>query len=240
MPQNNHPLVAQPLYQQMRNMLVERIVAGRWKPGGTLPNETVLAEEFGVSIGTVRKALDTMAKERIVTRRQGRGTFVRDYTAEEAACLFSPMEDLEGRPLRSLLRGKRIAHIPASQHEASCMGVKVGDALIRVERIQIHRGQPFQTEICLLPASLYPSLPQDMMSYRIPALAQINSTIASHGDERVEIASASEEIAKDLNISEGTPVLRLVRRIISDTNNVLELRVAHCFLRAQRYVVHLR
>src|SRR5690606_30748158 len=74
-------LAARPLYLQVRDVLVQRIVVGHWKPGAPLPNETHLAQQLGISSGTVRKALDLMEVERIVTRRQGRGTFVNDYAS---------------------------------------------------------------------------------------------------------------------------------------------------------------
>jgi GntR family transcriptional regulator len=67
-----------PLYLQLRDALAERIAQGEWRPGSAIPNESDLAREFGVSAGTMRKALDLMEAERLLTRRQGRGTFVND------------------------------------------------------------------------------------------------------------------------------------------------------------------
>src|SRR3990167_8208192 len=54
-----------PLYLQAKDMLVQRIVAGTWKPGAAIPNEIELSRELGISVGTVRKALDEMASERL-------------------------------------------------------------------------------------------------------------------------------------------------------------------------------
>ena len=59
-----------PLYQQVRRMLVDRLASGDWSPGELLPSETALAQLYGVSQGTIRKALDTMAAERLVVRHQ--------------------------------------------------------------------------------------------------------------------------------------------------------------------------
>jgi GntR family transcriptional regulator len=61
-----------PLYLQLRDALAERVAAGEWKPGTAIPNESDLAREFGVSAGTMRKALDLLEDEHLVTRRQGR------------------------------------------------------------------------------------------------------------------------------------------------------------------------
>ena len=75
----------QPLYLQLRDALAERIARGEWKPGTVLPAEGNLARELGVSTGTVRKALDLLESEHLLSRRQGRGTFVIDTGSQGAA-----------------------------------------------------------------------------------------------------------------------------------------------------------
>ena len=69
---------AQPLYVQLREALTRRIATGEWPPGEAIPNEIAIGREFGLSAGTVRKALDWMEQARLVSRQQGRGTFVID------------------------------------------------------------------------------------------------------------------------------------------------------------------
>jgi len=70
-----------PLYLQVRDLVLERITGGTWKPGAMLPAEVDLARELGISSGTVRKALDALEAEHVVSRRQGKGTFVNDSKA---------------------------------------------------------------------------------------------------------------------------------------------------------------
>src|SRR5262245_39030562 len=62
-----------PLHLQLRDALLGRIVAGEWQVGARMPSESKLAQEYGVSPDTVRKALDLLERERVLTRRQGRG-----------------------------------------------------------------------------------------------------------------------------------------------------------------------
>ena len=85
-----------PLYLQVKDMLIQRIAAGAWKPGAAIPNEIELSRELGISVGTVRKALDEMESERLISRRQGRGTFVIDQTSNEHAVRFSNIRDPDG------------------------------------------------------------------------------------------------------------------------------------------------
>ena len=70
--QRNHT----PLYVEVRDTVLGRISTGAWKPGEMLPSESAIGQELGVSQGTVRKALDDLAAQNLVVRRQGKGTFV--------------------------------------------------------------------------------------------------------------------------------------------------------------------
>ena len=68
-----------PLYEQIKVLLTNSLVAGEWRPGEAIPSEMDLAARYHVSQGTVRKAIDALAAENIVVRRQGRGTFVASH-----------------------------------------------------------------------------------------------------------------------------------------------------------------
>ena len=77
-----------PLYRQIKALLVKSLNSGEWKPGELIPSEQELASRFGVSQGTVRKAIDEMAMENLLTRRQGRGTFVATHTEQNIQYRF--------------------------------------------------------------------------------------------------------------------------------------------------------
>ena len=80
------PVGFRPLYRQVKDVLVGRIAAGAWRAGEAIPSEVEIAAELATSQGTVRKALDEMTAERLVVRRQGRGTFVARH--DDARILF--------------------------------------------------------------------------------------------------------------------------------------------------------
>lgn len=229
-------LMARPLYLQVRDVLVQRIIVGQWKPGGTLPNETKLAEQLGISIGTVRKALDLMESERIVTRRQGRGTFVNDNASDEVFP-YSPFCTPEGKRISDHKRAKSISRVSASPDEAARLDLARGEELIKVDRVREHHGEAYMTESCLLPARHFKRLPEDLASYWPAALAQLNGILIGHADEHVDVTVADPEDAKDLGVEEGSPLLRLDRVIYSDHGIPLEWRVARCYMRRERYVV---
>ncbi len=77
-----------PLYQQIKGLLVQSLQAGEWQPGQAIPSETDLALRFRVSQGTVRKAIDEMAADNLLVRRQGKGTFVASHAEQSTQYRF--------------------------------------------------------------------------------------------------------------------------------------------------------
>ena len=75
----------QPLYLQIKALLEKSLEVREWGPGAAIPSEIELAGRFGVSQGTVRKAIDALAADNLVVRRQGKGTFVATHTEEQAS-----------------------------------------------------------------------------------------------------------------------------------------------------------
>lgn len=197
MPNTDMRLLARPLYLQVRDVLVSRILEGNWKPGATLPNETNLAQQMGISIGTVRKALDLMETERIITRRQGRGTFVNDYSQQPL--LFSSFAGRDGKPLTADKRPKSLERGVASQETAFRLGIPPNDEILTIHRVRYQNGRPFLTEKCVLPIRKFPALPEDIGGYRMSVLAQNNGIIVGHADEAVSAQSATAADAADLD-----------------------------------------
>lgn len=87
-----------PLYQQIKQILLDEIRQGLWKAGEQLPTESALAERFGISVGTVRRALGSLEDEGIINRREGSGTFVRTYKGTGSANQFQIFSDIDGKP----------------------------------------------------------------------------------------------------------------------------------------------
>lgn len=98
-----------PLYIQIKQLLLDEIRGGVWKAGEKLPTEAALAERFGVSVGTVRKAMGSLEDEGIVNRREGSGTFVQTYKNTGNWNQFHIFTDIGGKP-----RGTRKALVSIS------------------------------------------------------------------------------------------------------------------------------
>ena len=87
----------QPLYQQVRQILLTTIQSGQWGPGEKIPIEPVLAQQLGVSIGTLRRAVETLVNDGVLLRREGVGTFVRTYRDAGYWNVFQIYRNLDGR-----------------------------------------------------------------------------------------------------------------------------------------------
>src|SRR6187402_480675 len=87
-----------PLYQQIKDLILQSLQAGEWKPGEAIPSEMDLAVRYRVSQGTVRKAIDELAAENLVVRRQGKGTFVATHAEQHVQYRFLKLVPDAGDP----------------------------------------------------------------------------------------------------------------------------------------------
>jgi GntR family transcriptional regulator len=195
---------------QVRDALVERIATGEWKPGFAVPNEGDLARDLGVSSGTVRKALELLETDKLVTRRQGRGTFVNDPASDELACRFIRLRTSEGERVSGEVTSQVISECGANELECSRLRLRAGDDVYRIRRVRSHRGCNFMVADVTLPAALFPRLAgRGDIPSRVGALAPWNGMLLGGATERVTISVPPEEVRDLLGVATGTPVLRL-------------------------------
>jgi GntR family transcriptional regulator len=220
-----------PLYLQVKDALMGFIAEQSWKPDMALPNENELAREFGVSIGTVRKALDQMEADMIVTRIQGRGTFVLDPASSKVAIRFSNLCTLDGHRLSGDMREGRAEGSAASDAEALHLGIEPGAPVYRLHRVRGQGGKPFMREEAVLPQSTFPNLLEGgEVPLRLPILCQRYGLYVGRGEERVSLISADDDVASVLGVASGTPLLRLERVLYSTQGAPLEYRVGQTLM----------
>src|SRR5688572_24181077 len=149
-------LATKPIYQQLRDLLAERIAKGEWKPGIIIPNEGDLAREFGVSAGTMRKALSLLENEHLITRRQGRGTFVNDPVAEGVADRFCNIRGAGGKPVVGRVEAAEVTQTVASAAEVQRLQLGSGDQVWRIRRVRYDGDSALMYEEASLPVALFP------------------------------------------------------------------------------------
>jgi GntR family transcriptional regulator len=229
-----------PLYLQLRDALAERIAHGEWKPGTAIPNESDLAREFGVSSGTMRKALDMMEGEHLLTRRQGRGTFVNDQSSDEMAMRFNNVRGKDGQQVTGRVRTVEMTEGKANDRERDRLSLQSTDNVYRIRRVRLQGDRPFMTEEISYPAALFPGLMDTKNpSHRITVLAQQYRLLLGKAEERISIGKANATIATDLVIAADSPVMLLDRVVHDLDGRPVEWRTGYCHFTDQYYLADI-
>jgi GntR family transcriptional regulator len=232
------PLSRHPLYQQVADALAESIAQGVWKPGASIPNELELARQMGVSAGTMRKALDWLETNRLIVRRQGRGTFVEDHSNATGAHRYDLLRDADGNPLD--LGYEVLSHEldAATEAERSKLALTAGDRVLRTRRVRHHRGQPRLYETTILAVKRFPRLNADEAANEsIPVLAQKYGVILGQAVEELSLCPAGEEAGAALSLPASQVLVRFDRVVKSLAGAPVEWRVALGSLRNDYYAV---
>lgn len=218
------------LYMQIKDLLAARIGRGDWSPGDIIPSEIQLAQELGVSQGTVRKAITELVEKNVLTRKQGRGTFVSTHDQDRALFHFFHISADDGQkvlPQSSVLRCQRKT---ASRTEAAGLKLDSGTRVIRIERIRQFADQPTILEMIVLPAERFDGLELEReLPNTLYELYQRQYGITIHSaSERLKAVSATEREAKLLNVATGAPLLQIERIALTLENTPVELRISRC------------
>jgi GntR family transcriptional regulator len=223
-------LTFNPLYKEVKIRLTRSLAAGEWKAGEAIPSESRLAEQFNVSIGTIRKAIDELVAERILLRQQGRGTFVATHTEDRTHFYFFHIIDKDGSrqvPVTELLSFRRAR---ASTTEEERLGLTRGAQIFRIQNLLKLGGQSVIFDEITVPAQLFPDLDESVFGARegtIYGLYQARYGISVlRISERLSAAAASSRAATLLEIAPGTPALVIKRVAYTFGDSPVEYRVS--------------
>src|SRR5882724_3678231 len=141
-----------PLYHQLERVLADRIAEGRYRDA--FPGDLELAAEFSVSRGTVRQALDRLARSGLIVRHQGRGSFVAPALEYPLGRFYSFAHEMEERgiPESSRVLARGIVRAPAAP--ATALGLRRGDRVLRIVRLRLAGDRPLLLETSHLPEDI--------------------------------------------------------------------------------------
>jgi GntR family transcriptional regulator len=227
-----------PLYAQVEEIIRKRLIENYWKPGEALPSEFDLAAELSVSQGTVRKALNDMVAENLLERRQGRGTFVSEYTERRALFLYFNLKSRDGD--QSMPRSRILAceERVATETERQRLKLKTGANVVAMHRVRELRERPVIVERLTLPRNLFPGLDGDL---KLPE----NLYRFYQGEYGLTVAKASESVsavaadaleAQLLGIMPDAPLLEIDRVAVTIDGRPVEWRVSRCNTSDYTYV----
>ncbi|UOD49652.1 GntR family transcriptional regulator [Orrella daihaiensis] len=220
-----------PLYQQIRQLLLQALEKGEWKPGEMIPSEFDLARRFHVSQGTVRKAIDELAGEHILIRRQGKGTFVATHREPVVRFRFLRLAPSDGETVPADSEILWCRKVRANAEAAAALELKSGDGLIYIRRLLSFRGQPTVVDDIYLPASLFRGLTMAVLTENTGPLyglleARFGVSMV-RADERLRAVAAPEDIAELMKIERHKPLLRVDRVSYTYGDRAVELRYGH-------------
>ena len=209
-------IASKPLYLQLRDALAARIASGEWKCGAVLPNENELAELYGLSPGTVRKALDLMETGRLIVRQQGRGTFVREFTAEDIAQRYVRLRNADGQLVHGAPEQGKVSYGKATAEECTRLRLSPGTEVRRTCRTRAFRGRTYAIELSVVPSKLFALPPaQRLADLSIQELTKRCGQMIVGGNERVRPAMATPELAARLGCREGEPLFAFDRLLLT-------------------------
>lgn len=220
-----------PLYQQIKGLILQSLQAGEWKPGDLIPSELELAARYKVSQGTVRKAIDELAADNLLVRRQGKGTFVATHSEAHVQYRFLRLRpdegtlDSEGPAQRQIIACRRLR--PPADITAA-LGLRGGEAVVQVSRVLSFAGVPTIAEDLWLPGNAFKGLTLETLAqHQGPMYALFETQFGVRmvrAEEKVKAVAADAATAERLQVPEGSPLLS-VERIACTYNDVpMELR----------------
>lgn len=240
MPLISEPVASfSPLYEQIKAMILASLQASEWLPGDAIPSEMELAARYAVSQGTVRKAIDELAAQNLLIRRQGKGTFVATHQEEGFQYRFLRLEPDSGEKLHLKNQFLACVNIQSDPYIAQLLKLKPGDLMIRIDRVQSSAGRPIVFEEIWLPEALFKGLNLETLNaWPGPMYAFYESQYATHmvrAEEKIKAVLAGPELAKYLQVSEGAALLSVERVAFTYGNKPVEIRHARYDTNGQHY-----
>lgn len=223
-----------PLYHRVYVILLQKITDGSYPPGVSIPSEDDLAETFGVSRVTVRKAMDRLEREGRVLRQRGRGTFPQKSPAEAEKPTSQVLKNQLSLASKTKVELLDYSFVRPPPNLARLFGVSEDGELLRIVRVRSDARSPISHTVCYLPSDLAPLVPRSAVS-SLP----VSATLADAGikladfEERITAVLADAELSPHLDVEIGTPLVAMSRQVSDESGRVIELLQAR--YRPDRY-----
>lgn len=204
-----------PLYRQIKNLILQGLASGEWRPGEVIPSEAELAIRFNVSQGTVRKAIDEMAAENLVVRKQGKGTYVASHNDPRAFFRFLRVVPNEGGVSVPQSVPLECWRAKAGQEAARILDIAPGAPITIVRRVLKFSGKPVVLDEIYLPGQIFQGLSLEVLQEYQGSLYSLFETRFGvrmiRAEERIRAVAADRATADQLAVEEGSPLLSVER-----------------------------
>ncbi|MFM9835791.1 MAG: GntR family transcriptional regulator [Methylophilaceae bacterium] len=232
-----------PLYDQIKVLITQSLIAGEWRPGDVIPSELELAGFYKVSQGTVRKAIDSLASENILIRRQGKGTYVATHDTEVNKLRFLRLNGDNGH--KEALRNDFISckKSKANAYIAKILETKASAGTIEVRRLLSFSGRPLIYDHIITPVAPFKGLNNaSIMASNGSMYSMYESQFGVRmirAEERIKAIGADKEVADVLGLKVGTPLLSIERVSFTYGDKPMEWRLGMCLTDDHHYLSEL-
>ncbi len=217
-----------PLYRQIKGLITQSLESGEWKPGEIIPSEVELAARYKVSQGTVRKAIDELAADNLLVRRQGKGTFVATHNEDRAQFRFLRLladDGAEHPHISTLLECRRLR---APAEIARQLELKPADPVVVIKRLLQFDGETTVFDEIWLPGGMFRGLTLERLSeYQGPLYAMFEAEFGTRmirASEKIRAVSAQPPVAGLLGVPPGFPLLSVERVSYTYGDRPVEVR----------------
>lgn len=204
-----------PLYRQIKALILQALEAGEWGPGQVIPSEQELAARFGVSQGTVRKAIDEMAAENLLVRKQGKGTYVASHNDPRALFRFLRLVPLDGDLSHPVSVPLDCWRAKAGQEASRMLEIELGAPIIIVRRLLKFALKPVVIDEIYLSGETFQGLTAEVLQGWSGSLYSLFETRFGlrmiRAQERIRAVAADRNASEALKVVEGTPLLSVER-----------------------------
>ncbi|BBO21105.1 MAG: hypothetical protein HKUEN07_01170 [Rhodocyclaceae bacterium] len=204
-----------PLYRQIKHLILQGLASGEWRPGEAIPSEAELAVRFNVSQGTVRKAIDEMAAENLVVRKQGKGTYVASHNDPRAFFRFLRVVPNEGGVAVPQSVPLECWRAKAGQEAARILDIPLGSPINIVRRLLKFDGKPVVLDEIYLPGEVFQGLTLEVLQNNHDSLYTLFEARFGvrmiRAEERIRAVAADRASAEQLKVEEGSPLLSVER-----------------------------
>ncbi len=232
-----------PLYLQVKKRITESLAEGLWNPGQSIPSEVDLAQSFSVSQGTIRKAIDELAAENILIRRQGKGTFVASHDEEGSQLRFLRLTSTQNNKENLDNHLVSFTKEKATNKIAKSLGINIGTTVVSIKRVLTFNQKPLILDFIKVPASSFRKLTSEMIVEKKGAMYRMYETEFGiqmlRAQEKIRAVAANADTSEFLGVKKNTPVLSVERISFTYSDKPIEWRLGLCLTENHHYASEL-
>jgi GntR family transcriptional regulator len=204
-----------PLYRQIKNLMINALQSAEWRPGQAIPSEQELALRFNVSQGTVRKAIDEMAAENLLVRKQGKGTYVASHNDPRSMFRFLRLVPMDGDLSHPQSIPLDCWKAKAGNEAARMLGIELGAPVTILRRLLRFSGKPVVVDEIYLPGEIFHGLTMEVLQAAHGSLYGLFEARFGvrmiRAEERIRAVAADRMTSETLGVVEGVPLLSVER-----------------------------